>query len=395
MALALATVQPAAPALAQESVFNLPGFGLPAPGESVRSSALGGAGTVLSGEVFSLDSPAPLGRFERAGFYLSLLGQQTEVEDRSASGTFEDVVFPMAQVVVPAGDLTLAVGYYQFVDFDAALESSVVFEAETLPATLDSEGGISVLSPALAYALDGRTSAGVSFDIYLGSREEIRAIETLDALGRSLSTADTLVRDFAGAGLTLGIERGLGEGLRVGASYRLRPTITSEVTDASGEGLIGRESQLDLPDELMVAAAARLSSQVEVGALVRTSGWGGFESDARTAGDFTNAVEIGGGVEYAPQSRTALLLGPQAPLRAGFRWRRLPVEVDGEPVREWTTSLGHGRSFGGRSRIDLVLEYGERGSVEANGLSERFLRFGVGVAAFEQWRRQGGGGGAN
>ena len=388
----VSAVHSAGPVLAQESVFNLPGFGLPANGESIRSRALGGAGPVLAGEVFTLDSPAPLARFERAGLYLSLLGQQARIEDESDSGDFEDVIFPMAQVVIPAGDLSLAVGYYQFVDFDAALETSVVFEAETLPATLDSEGGVSVLAPALAYAFDDRTAAGVSFDVYLGSREEIRAVETMDALERPVSTADTLVRGFRGVGLTLGAEHDLGD-LRVSASYRIRPAITSEITDASGEGIVGRETDLDLPDEFLIAASAQLSERVEVAGVVRASGWSGFENDGTGAGEFTDALEVGGGMELAPRSRTVLLFGPEAPLRAGFRWRRLPIEVEGEAVAEWTGSLGYGRSFGDRSHVEVVLEYGERGSVDDHGLSERILRLGIGVAAFEQWRRQGGDGG--
>nr|MBA3585136.1 hypothetical protein [Gemmatimonadota bacterium] len=53
---------------------------------------------------------------------------------------------------------------------------------------------------------------------------------------------------------------------------------------------------------------------------------------------------------------------------------------------------GYGRAFGARSRLDLVLEYGRRGAVDANGLSERFLRVGVGVGVFEDWAWGGGSG---
>ncbi|MBA3584533.1 MAG: hypothetical protein H0W36_08410, partial [Gemmatimonadetes bacterium] len=60
----------AAPLAAQESVFNLPGFGLPGSGESARSRGIGGAG-ILPGTVFSLENPAPLARFVRAGLYLT------------------------------------------------------------------------------------------------------------------------------------------------------------------------------------------------------------------------------------------------------------------------------------------------------------------------------------
>jgi hypothetical protein len=83
-----------------------------------------------------------------------------------------------------------------------------------------------------------------------------------------------------------------------------------------------------------------------------------------------------------------VIFGEETPLRLGLRWRRLPLRVDGEPVDEWVASAGYGRGFfAGWSRIDLVLEAGRRGDVELHGVSERFMRLGVGLSAFEQWRR--------
>ncbi len=381
----------AAPLAAQESVFNLPGFGLPGSGESVRSRGIGGAG-ILPGTVFSLENPAPLARFVRAGLYLTLLGQRTRVDDGSRSGDFDDVDFPMGQAVVPAGDAAFAVGYYQFVDFDARLESSILFEGDTLPVTRDSEGGISVLSPTVAYAFDGRTGAGISLDVYIGSREEIRGVETFDLNENPVKTADSLSRSFNAVGATLGIEHLFGEGMRVGASYRFRPSISSEITQASAVGLVGRSAELDLPDDIALGAHARVTSRLTAAGALRYAGWGGFEGQDGTEGEFADAIEIGGGIEFAPETDVAHVLGPEAPARLGFRWRRLPVEVGGEPVREWAASLGYGRAFGARSRLDLVLEYGRRGTVDDNGLSERFLRLGVGVGVFEDWAWGGGSG---
>ncbi|MBW3670687.1 MAG: hypothetical protein KY432_03340, partial [Acidobacteria bacterium] len=64
------------------------------------------------------------------------------------------------------------------------------------------------------------------------------------------------------------------------------------------------------------------------------------------------------------------LLGPEAPLRIGARWRRLPLELQGEPVGEWTGTLGYGRRFGGRSSLDVAFEFGTRGALEENGLED-------------------------
>lgn len=386
--LALGLALPAG-AGAQESVFNLGGFGLPASGEGLRGRALGGAGLALDGPVFSVENPAGLSRFRSAGIYLSILGQQTEIEAREGTGEFDDVVFPMGQVVVPVGNrFSLAVGYSQFLDFDAGLESVIVMDGDSVPVSLDAEGGLSTISPAAAYSIDGRTRVGLSLDVYLGSREAVRTIGLDEVETGALQTADTLARDFRAIGATLGVERDLGSRFRVSAAYRMRPTVTSEITQAPGEGLVGRETDLEIPDEMMLGAAARVSQSVLIAAAVRGSAWGDFETEGVPEGRMADALEFGGGLEWRPERALFGLLAREAPLRIGARWRRLPLELEGEPVTEWSGTLGYGRRFGGRSAIDVTFEFGTRGALEDNGLSESFLRLGVGLSTFEEWRRR-------
>lgn len=390
LVVAVVTLVLPAAAHAQESVFNLPAFAVPEEGSTIRTRALGGAGSGVGGEVFSLANPAPIGRFQRAGLYLSLLGQNVTVDGEDASGDFTDVMFPMAQIVLPAWNRSvLALGYYQFVDFDTDLEATVEFEGDTLPVELKSTGGVSVLAPAFAYSVDAATQVGVSVDLYLGSREIVRVVELQDLSPGSLEASDSLSRDFHGVGFTVGAERALGSRLRLSAAYRHRPTIESEITHAPDENLEGRSSDFDLPGEVVLGASWQAIRGLVVTAGFRRASWSSFLPEGVENVGYGDELEVGGGLEYAPAITRAMLLGPQAPVRLGYRWRRLPLEIDDEPVTEWTASLGYGRTLGpaGRSGVDVVLEYGRRGSMEDHGLEESFLRFGVGFRAFEQWRR--------
>lgn len=385
--LALGLAYPAG-VVAQESVFNLGGFGTPTSGEGLRGRALGGAGLGLDGPAFSVENPAGLARFAAAGIYLSILGQQTDIEATEGTGEFDDVVFPMGQVVVPANDrLSLAVGYSEFLDFDAGLESVLVMDGDSVPVSLDADGGLSIIAPAAAYVLDERTRVGISLDIYLGSREAVRTVGLDDVEQGALETADTLARDFRAIGGTIGVERDVGSRVRVSAAYRLRPTVSSEITRAPGEGLVGRKTDLEIPDEFMIGATARLSQAVLIAAAARRSGWGDFETEGVPDGRMADAVEFGGGLEWRPEGALYGLLSREAPLRVGARWRQLPLELAGEPVTEWSGTVGYGRRFGGRSSIDLTFEFGTRGTLDDHGLSESFLRLGVGLSTFEEWRR--------
>lgn len=377
-------------ARAQESVFNLPAFAVPEEGSTIRTRALGGAGSGVGGEVFSLANPAPIARFRRAGLYLSLIGQNVTVDGEEATGDFSDVMFPMAQIVIPAWEgIAFALGYYQFVDFDTDLEAIVDFEGDSLPVELESTGGVSVLSPAAAYSFGAGTQVGVAADFYLGSREIVRVVDLQDLSPGALAATDSLLRDFDGIGFTIGVEHAIGPRLRLSGAYRHRPTIESEIKRAPDDALEGARSEFDLPGEVILGAAWQPSQELVATAGYRRSSWSSFDPQGVENVGFGDAVEVGGGIEYSSAVERAMVLGPQAPLRLGYRWRRLPLEIDGEPVSEWVASLGYGRTLGatGRSGVDVVVEYGRRGSLDDHGLEETFLRLGVGFRTFEQWRR--------
>lgn len=379
----------ATPAAAQESVFNLPSFGLPGTGQSIRARGIGGAAAGLANEIFSVDNPAYAARFDRAGFYASLLGQQGEIDSGDIQHEFDDVVFPMGQAVFPTlyGSV-LSVGFSQFVDFDAALESTVVFEGDSLPATFDSQGGLFVVSPTLSYAINERTSVGVSLDVYLGSREVIRSVDTPDRVGVLSTTSDSLTRDFRAQGVALGVHHRFGSRGEIGLAYRIRPTVESEINESSGGTLNGERTDFDLPRSWVIDGSYTVNEEVRAAAILRGSSWSGFAIDGVSPEDLEDELEFGIGVEYTPRQSTAFVIGPRSPLRAGMRWRRLPVQVDEEAVGEWGATVGYSRRFGVRSRVDLLLEFGRRGSVDKNGLRESFVRLGVGIGLFEQWRRR-------
>jgi hypothetical protein len=385
---ALAGIAPASPLAAQESVFNLRAFGLPASGEGMRARGMGGVTVGLPEDIFSLENPALLARTARAGFYLSLLGQDSTVENAELSHSSDDVVFPMGQAVFPAWSNTVfSIGYYQLVDFDAALESTVTFEGDTLPVSVDSEGGVFVLAPVLSYLIDEKTGIGASFDVYLGSREVFRSVQRPDLGGVLSTTSDSLSRDFAGLGVTVGIERQFGPGTHIGFGYRWRPTVSSDITTELRGVEVESETEFNLPNAFSLGASTRLGNQVRVGGVFRRSGWEDFEIDGVRQSDAADFVEYGGGLEYTPDQRN-LFIGPRAPIRFGMRWRQLPIIINDQNVNEWALSVGHSRRFGDRSRVDLLFEYGRRGSLDDNGLTERYMRLGFGISAFEQWRRR-------
>jgi hypothetical protein len=80
------------------------------------------------------------------------------------------------------------------------------------------------------------------------------------------------------------------------------------------------------------------------------------------------------------------LLGAKLPVRVGFRRTDLPFYAAGltQPT-ETALTLGFGlRVSDEQARIDLALEFGSRGDLEASGVEESFQRLSLSVALFQR-----------
>jgi long-subunit fatty acid transport protein len=378
--------------LAQESVFGSLGFGLPEDGLSVRSRGMGNAGSALPGIHFSFRNPAALAVFDRSGLSLGAVLQTRKPEDANADSRQNDSEVPFAQLAFPLGHgLVLGGGYYRYLDFDGFVDTFTTFRGESLATRLESDGGVSVLSPQLAFRLNRYLRVGGGVDFYTGSRELRRRIEFDPDLG--VPTTDSLAFGLGGTGFTVGAQIAPTRRLILAASYRSSVTLDGDEefgpgfdrdqSDADTVG--GRQIDVDLPATLAGGISYRFGRGVVVAADVESASWGDFGIDGRKDPDSQDTFGASFGVEYAFPRRLWVL--PEGTmLRLGARTRELPQRFGGESVRERAATFGLGQLIGiGATAMDLALEVGKRGSLDSNGLAERFVRFAVSLSAFEKW----------
>jgi long-subunit fatty acid transport protein len=388
---------------AQESVFGALGFGLPEDGLSVRSRGMGNAGSALPGIQFSFRNPAALAVFDRSGISLGGVLQTRRPEDANGDSRQNDGEVPFAQLAFPLGHgLVLGGGYYRYLDFDGFVDTFTAFQGESLATRLRSDGGVSVLSPQLAFRINRFVRVGAGADFYTGSRELRRLIEIDPALG--VPTTDSLSFSFSGTGFTVGTQIAPTRRLIVAAGYRSPATLGGDLDfapgfdreEASSDTASNRDIDVDLPATIVGSVSYRFGRDLVVAGEVESASWSDFAIDDRPDPAYRDALGVGLGIEYALPSRLWLL--PEGSLlRAGARTRELPRRFAGNTVRERAASLGVGRVIGiGATSMDLALEVGKRGSLDENGLEEAFLRFDLSFSAFEKWvgRTPEGGGGS-
>jgi long-subunit fatty acid transport protein len=383
----------AAPLPAQESIFGHLGFGVPEEGVSVRSRGMGNVTTALPRIHFTFRNPAALSAFDRTGISIGALLQTRTPEDELAESRQNSVEVPFLQLAFPlVGGLVLGGGYYRYLDFDGFVDTSTTFGGDTLPVRLETDGGISVLSPQLAMRFSRLLRVGAGLDFYTGSRERRRRIEFDPDV--AVPTADSTEHGFRSLGVSAGVHVEPVPGLLLGGAWRSGTSLEGEldVDDDEDDGGAPRpEIEVKLPPSWSVGASYRFGPRMTVAAEAEFASWSDFAVEGVRDPEGEDTSAFGAGVEVM-LPRRILLLPEDATLRAGARTRTLPRRFGGAEVRERAVSVGFGHVVGiGASALDLALEVGRRGSVSDNGIAEGFLRLGVSLAGFEQWASRGPG----
>lgn len=152
-------------------------------------------------------------------------------------------------------------------------------------------------------------------------------------------------------------------------------------------------ASVDLPLGLGCGVGVQLSHGLRMSADIVWRRWeeAGFAGPSvpRLEPRFRNTLHWGIGVERVPQIEKTTPLLQSITWRAGFAlipWYIL--DSDGDGIDEWRLSVGAGVPVRqNRGSLDVMLAYGQRGSISANGLAETYVRFGL-AGAFARMLRE-------
>jgi hypothetical protein len=233
---------------------------------------------------------------------------------------------------------------------------------------------------------------GWNYDSWFGTVEETRVVDFDAADVRD--TRDRVFDDVDGGAMSAGVVVRPIDAVSVGFRYRGDETLTGdrEVTTADG-ATATLPVAYRMPRSLSGGATVAVRGRMLLAFEVRRDEWAGEEADAPPGGGFANATRIGGGIEFLPRAAEgAGSFLARRPWRVGFQRAEWGVrDVDGDRISEWFASVGTSFTMrggaGGTAVVDLVVEYGRRGSRDENGLEESVLRIGAGFAGGEPWRK--------
>jgi hypothetical protein len=99
-----------------------------------------------------------------------------------------------------------------------------------------------------------------------------------------------------------------------------------------------------------------------------------------------NRWNIAAGGEYTPNNRTISSYFQKVSYRAGFHYGKTPLNLYGKHLDEIGISFGLGLPIKkSKSTVNLSVNFGKTGTTQNNLIQENFIRFTIGVNAFENW----------
>ncbi|TVZ53098.1 hypothetical protein [Dokdonia sp. Hel_I_53] len=391
--------------LAQEGATTSPysfyGVGIQQFRGTVESKAMAGMQIYSDSIHLNLLNPASLSKikyttFTVGGNHQQVTAKTSDAKENASKSTFDylAIAFPVAENLgVNFGLLPYTAVGYRLND-----------DTETTLNRFSGRGGINRVFLSAGYEVVEGLSLGLSANYNFGNiqNSSLRTEEDVE-----LGAQERNRSDLSGFGFELGAqyERMITDKLQLSTSVKFVPSAsyssenerqistvqfspTGATADLETEEIAVADTDFDFP----------ASFTFGVGVGVQNNWFMGVESTFQQSSNFTNrtfaienvsfkdAAQVRLGGFYIPKYNSVSSYWQRITYRAGLRFEETGIVVSNEDINEFGISFGVGLPAGRKiSNLNLTLEYGQRGTTNANLVQENFLNVGVSLSLNDLW----------
>ncbi|MBP7103400.1 MAG: hypothetical protein KBA86_09160 [Bacteroidales bacterium] len=250
-------------------------------------------------------------------------------------------------------------------------------------------GGFTQVYLGLSFDILNRVAIGINGRYMFGNIKHIRQVTFPEEnlyVGTTQTTA--LYSNSFLCDLGLQYHQPIGnDELVIGGTYafKLPMNITSQITTITNTTVTDdTKNDFDYPQTIGVGASYRIGEMVLVGA---DYSWQNFK-DTRYYGStdaLANRSKCAIGIEYVPKVNSKKYYETMC-YRLGANYSNSYVKVNGAYYNEFAITMGIGFPlFSSLTTLNLLLEYGQRGSVSTTKLLEQYFKIGLNVSLNERW----------
>ena len=369
-------------------------------------NALGGGVTALSSSnTVNPSNPASYTSFRANSFLFSTGGMHktTQLQNSTDKQVANNSAFSHLTIAFPiSSKLGASFGMLPFSDIGYEFSTPVVSETDaeyTGIANYTGDGGLSKVYFGGAYEPFKGFSLGVNASYLFGGLNRRNMLDVdddsdLDARSNSSINLKGYYYEF---GLMykkeLANEKELSFGLTANNNSSLRAKRTNIVETISGANEIVKDTansgvewgEVTLPKYISTGLMYRDGEKWLLVADYSMQNWTDYtllgESD-----DLSNSVRLSGGLQYTPEFNSVTKYYKRMQYRLGAAYSNTPLTWNDTQLKEMSVSFGFGIPVRkSRTKYDVSLILGQRGTTENSLIKEQFVKFGLSVSYDGIW----------
>ncbi|WP_397364676.1 hypothetical protein [Olleya sp. R77988] len=389
---------------------------------SVENRSMGGLGVYKDSIHVNFQNPATYGGNNLASFNnesrpvkFTVGGSHTSTKLKSDSNSdnAKSSTFDYLAIAIPVGKLGFGFGLLPY--------TAVGYELETRNTNDDvdyrysGEGGLNKAFFSLGYQISKSLSIGIEADYNFGNIQHNTLNVLYNESGETLEyyTNEDNRSDLSGLNFNIGIhyQKMINNKLEFQGSFTFAPQAdltsknvrTISTPSLIDNGIISNEIEVDLATSNLAETNLTLPSKYSFGVgLGQPRKWfAGLEYTSQNTSEFSNSLysnvgttfedasKMSFGGFYIPEYNSFSSYWKRAVYRAGIRFENTGLNINDQSVKEFGMSFGVGLPVGTNrtpfSNANIGLEFGQRGTTNANLVKENFVSFQLSLSLNDRW----------
>lgn len=307
-----------------------------------------------------------------------------------------------------------SIGLLPFSNVGYRVENSEVLDTTNVNYINTGEGGLSQFYIGNAFAFSPNFSIGANVAYIFGNIEQSWSTEFPDQQFFYRNTRIVDAFRANGFRFSFGLQGGVKLSDDVRLTYGYTGTLKTNLNARSDllelgynldqdtevgvdtlEYTLGVDNTITLPASHKAGFTINSKGVWLFGADVSLSDWSGFRrtasyEEASRQRDLGKTFELAGGLQFTPDPESVSSYLKLVNYRAGFSYRKMPLNINGKDINETSISLGLGMPFLSREmnsygKFNLGVEFGQRGTNDGSLVKEQFAMFNVGFTYTTRW----------
>lgn len=371
------------------SVFSSYGVGTPYDFPSTQSMGLGGVSIALLSPInINRTNPAALHYIKTTRLSLQYLLENNYYKDNADKANSLYSNFDGFYFVIPLGaKIRFASGIRPWtrVDYNLLYEGS--FNGESYSRSVIGDGGLNTFNFSFSWSPLSNVSIGVTGNYVFGNIEERWELTYENT--SFLSSNDVIKTRMSGLDFTTGVIVQPVPALSIGGTFRPGFGIDTETerdyTFNSSEDPV--KGTLNYPMSWGIGAVYTFKDIGLLGVEYFTRKWDEFTIQNKSVQGFQESRRISVGAELMRTTDPFSPYSKRMAYRIGFSYKTFPItDLNNENITEACVSLGFGFPLSlNVAQINMAIQYGIRGNLDTNGLTENLLRISLGISGGEKW----------